>query len=682
VDGQTVRFSRPGLVEEYSVSMDGVRQDFVVTEKPAGAGHLQVRLGVAGAKVEAMVGGARLVLPQSGRKIAYSRLRATDASGRELPARIEVASGISPDAEGAPPAAPGFTVESAGPESLTLRQAGMPAAAMLVVVVNDAEAMYPVRIDPTFCDANWISLGGYLGADGQVNAALEDGSGNLYIGGSFDTVGNTYAAGVAQWNGSSWSPLGSGLTNGVGALAMSGGTLYASSLFIASGNMVAGVAQWNGSSWSPLLWGRSGASGGVGALAVLGTNLYAGGFFTTAGGSAANYIAQWNGSSWSALGQGVNNYVNALAVVGTNLYAAGDFTTAGGSPANCIAQWNGSSWSALGQGVNYEVAALAVSGSTLYAGGWFTSAGGKATYGIAQWNGSSWSALGSGLRSYPNGPYVYALAVSGGTLYAGGMFTMAGDNPANNIAQWNGSSWSALGSGIVGSYPYDYVYALAVSGSTLYVGGSFTNAGGAWANNLARWDGSSWSMPGSGISANSLFQGTVYALAVSGSTLYAGGNFTMAGGRPAINIAQWNGSSWSAMGAEFTYDVYSLAVMGSTLYAGGWGVYQWNGSSWSLLGSGAGSLGPQVLALAVSGSTLYAGGTFGGASGINWIAQWNGNTWSSVGSGLGGEVHALAVSGGKLYAGGTFTQAGGNPANCVAQWDGSSWAAPGGGRRR
>src|SRR6266566_185755 len=30
IDAQTVRFTRPGLVEEYSVSMDGVRQDFVV----------------------------------------------------------------------------------------------------------------------------------------------------------------------------------------------------------------------------------------------------------------------------------------------------------------------------------------------------------------------------------------------------------------------------------------------------------------------------------------------------------------------------------------------------------------------------------------------------------------------------------------------------------------------------
>ena len=36
------------------------------------------------------------------------------------------------------------------------------------------------------------------------------------------------------------------------------------------------------------------------------------------------------------------------------------------------------------------------------------------------------------------------------TLYAGGEFTTAGGNAANDIAQWNGSSWSALGSGMNG----------------------------------------------------------------------------------------------------------------------------------------------------------------------------------------------------------------------------------------
>jgi hypothetical protein len=71
--------------------------------------------------------------------------------------------------------------------------------------------------------------------------------------------------------------------------------------------------------------------------------------------------------------------------------------------------------------------------------------------------------------------YVVALAMSGSTLYAGGEFTMAGTNTANGIAQWDGSSWSALGSGVGGNYPD--VDALAVSGSTLYVGGSFTAAG-------------------------------------------------------------------------------------------------------------------------------------------------------------------------------------------------------------
>ena len=49
--------------------------------------------------------------------------------------------------------------------------------------------------------------------------------------------------------------------------------------------------------------------------------------------------------------------------------------------------------------------------------------------------------LGDGQRS------VYALAVSGTDLYAGGHFTTAGGVTANYIAKWDGSAWSALGSG-------------------------------------------------------------------------------------------------------------------------------------------------------------------------------------------------------------------------------------------
>ena len=92
ISGQTVRLSRTGLTEEYSVSMDGVRQDFIVEQAPASppAGELVVKLAVSGAQVETAADGARLVLDNSGRKLAYSRLRVTDANGKELPARIEV----------------------------------------------------------------------------------------------------------------------------------------------------------------------------------------------------------------------------------------------------------------------------------------------------------------------------------------------------------------------------------------------------------------------------------------------------------------------------------------------------------------------------------------------------------------------------------------------------------------
>jgi len=89
VGDKQVRFLRTGMIEEYSVSMDGVRQDFIIEQRPAGEGPLRVELAVSGAKVGHAASAAELVLEKSGRKIAYSRLRVTDATGKELSARME-----------------------------------------------------------------------------------------------------------------------------------------------------------------------------------------------------------------------------------------------------------------------------------------------------------------------------------------------------------------------------------------------------------------------------------------------------------------------------------------------------------------------------------------------------------------------------------------------------------------
>jgi hypothetical protein len=655
---QAVVLDRGPLTEVLSASGDGLRQDFVLAQPPTGDGPLTLTLALEGATASAEPAGVALTLP-GGRRLVYGGLHITDASGQVVDGTLAVADGHT-----------------------------------LTITVADADARYPLTIDPTISDADWRVLNpGIPGANSTVFAMVYDSRRDkLYVGGYFTAIGSAVANHIAQWNGSAWSALGSGVGSGmpytrVNALAVSGSDLYVAGDFDSAGGSPANhIAKWNGSAWSALGSGVSGQvnSGQVNALAVSGSDLYVGGWFTAAGGNPANHIAKWDGSAWSALGSGVSDEhgygsVAALAMSGSDLYVGGDFNTAGGNSANYIAKWNGSAWSALGSGVdngNYitSVLALAVSGSDLYVGGYFTTAGGSPANHIAKWNGSAWSALGSGLDRG-----VHALAVSGSDLYVGGLFNTAGGIKANEIAKWNGSAWSALGSGI-----YWYVTTLAVSGSDLYVGGLFNTAGGNPANYIAKWNGSTWSAFGSGG-----LNGDIRALTVSGSDLYVGGNFTTTvGGNAANYIAKWNGSAWSALGSGLNSVVEALAVSGSDLYVGGYfstaggnpanSIAKWNGSAWSALGFGrVGS----VIALAVSGSDLYVGGYFttAGGSPANHLAKWNGSAWSALGSGLDGPVDALAVSGNDLYVGGRFTTAGGNAANHIAKWNGSAWSALGSG---
>jgi hypothetical protein len=134
-----------------------------------------------------------------------------------------------------------------------------------------------------------------------------------------------------------------------------------------------------------------------------------------------------------------------------------------------------------------EVNALACdTDDNLYAGGEFGTAGGVSAILVAKWNGSAWSALGSGLYGV-----VLSLACdSSGNLYAGGgspgAFSSAG---GGDIAKWNGNFWSTLGSGMSGSDSTGYtdqgansygttVNALALDGfGDLYASGNFYKAG-------------------------------------------------------------------------------------------------------------------------------------------------------------------------------------------------------------
>jgi hypothetical protein len=123
------------------------------------------------------------------------------------------------------------------------------------------------------------------------------------------------------------------------ALQAFDGGVVAGGLFTQAGGAAASyIAFWNGSAWSPL---GSGTDGTVLALALYGGDLVVGGEFAHAGGVPAENIARWNGSSWAALGSGTNGEVHALLPLADALWVGGAFSRAGDKPSCNIARWSG-----------------------------------------------------------------------------------------------------------------------------------------------------------------------------------------------------------------------------------------------------------------------------------------------------------------------------------------------------
>ncbi len=373
---------------------------------------------------------------------------------------------------------------------------------------------------------------------------------------------------------------------------------------------------------------------------------------------------------------------------GARLLIGGQFMTAGGIVVNHLATWNGASWSTIGGGVGGTtsivegVQSFASSGTDLYVGGVFDTAGGISAHNIAKWNGTAWSALGTGISGGLRA--VDAVAIYQGDVYVGGPFSTAGGAPAENIARWNGTTWSALGAGTNGQ-----VTSLAVFNGELYVGGTFTTADGVTANRIARWNGTSFSPVGDGTSSS----GLINDLIVHDNALYATGTFTALGGVPMNRIGRWDGVAWSPLGAGLNNPAYSLAVhdaqlhvAGSFTTAGGISapfVARWTGTDWQPMGGGTDRA---VLALASFGNQLYVFGDLfqiGGES-VHRCARWDGANWTALPDGPGGQgmrspVEALAHFRGDLIAAGQFERAGPTDAARIARWTGSEWAALGSG---
>lgn len=333
-------------------------------------------------------------------------------------------------------------------------------------------------------------------------------------------------------------------------------------------------------------------------------------------------------------------------------------------------------WSPVGTGFHHEtegkeasIFAMAVYKGELYAGGIFTSAGDKKALNIAKWNGKEWSAVGGGIDGK-----VTALCVYKDELYAGGIFGKAGETNTSNIARWNGERWADVAGGTDSD-----IQALAIYKEELVAGGDFTNAGSVTAKHVARWNGAVWAACGHGVNND------IYSLAEAEGELHAGGSFEVKAGEVVHNLFKWNGKRWAGEG-DFDGTVAALSSYnGKLVVAGPFGkandepisfVSVYSDKMWQMFGTGLGSHTPQkhVSALVTSGSLLYAAGEFKSYLNddhreTNSIAQWDGSKWSNLGKGLKGDAYSLVIYNGELFVGGSFKSVGGDlPANGIARW--------------
>jgi trimeric autotransporter adhesin len=561
-------------------------------------------------------------------------------------------------------------------------------------------------------------------ADGEIYALARGANGTVYAGGYFSTIGaNTqtrnYIAALDPATGSAtaWHPYADApvVALGIGT----GGVVYAGGEFTHMGvggptrNHIAALdpATGDASSWDPNSTGGPGF-GRVNALAVSGNGtVYVGGEFTHIGGANRNYAAALDPTTGIATvwNPGPNFFVDALAVGGDGtVYAGGDFsdggtpgsTTIGGADRNHIAaldplngfatEWN--------PNANGTVDALALGADgTVYAGGYFsdrvtpgTTIGGAdhrnwlAALDPLTGNATAWN-------PNPNGP-VNAVAVGGGAVSAGGMFSSVGGVARSDLAAlsaadgrvtaWNPSVGGGVGTGV-------QALALGADG-TVYAGGAFTTIGAnaRLRNNIAALD----PVTGNAIAWNPNANNAIDALAVGADgTVYAGGFFRDEG-KPGVTIggadrnwlaaldpATGNATGWNP-NPDSRVEALALGHNG-TIYAGGFFATiganaqprhsiaaldpaTGNATAWSPNASG------DVRALAVGADgTVYAGGMFftigANTQTRHYIAALepalpgNASAWNPSASEV---VDAIAVgSDGTVYAGGQFLTIGAIP---------------------
>ncbi len=560
-------------------------------------------------------------------------------------------------------------------------------------------------------DTNWVP-----NPDGAV-LALAAGPTTLYAGGTFRNIGGqdrSLLAALELATGGVLPGWRADVTTqfpkaSVNTLVLSAGTLYIGGYFsfinntVDSANAIArehlgsvDAATGTVTGWFPNGFTGSQSGSRVDALAISENILFVGGTFTSIGGLQTNgpirnflaaldttknldeCVLPWNPNA--------NGPVTSIAVSCDKVYVGGAFTSIGGANRSRLAALSMASATATDWNPNADndVLTLQLVGRTLYVGGKFTTIGGQNRASLAGLDVDSGQAT---LWNPKADTGVAAFALAQGTMLAGGALGPGG-KVRKNLAALDARTGKPLdwnpqvsGSSVINNAPYEGVYALAISGNMLYLGGPFTNINGLVRNRLGAVDRFSGAATAWDPSAN----GIVHALAIGGSAIYAGGTFTSVGGLPRTNLAALNPLSGAATSwrADANARIQSLFFQANQVYVGGiftriGGVQRSrlaaiDGATASVAAWNP-NVNDQVSSISILGNSAYIGGQFSmvGTQSVSRIAavdlsSANPTCWrpNAQAPGFPG-INAVLASSDGVYAGGTFTTMGGQPRNYLA----------------